>query len=74
MKTFVKKDVCIGCGACTVIADQVFEIGDDGLAEVKDELRNSEGLEKAIEINEKEIDNVRDAAESCPVSAIETEE
>ena len=74
MKTFVKKDVCIGCGACTVIADQVFEIGDDGLAEVKNELRNHEELGKAIEINDEEIDNVRDAAESCPVSAIETEE
>ena len=66
MKVFVKKDVCIGCGACTVIADQVFEIGDDGLAEVKKEL-------EGIEINEEEIDNIQDAAESCPVGAIETE-
>ena len=74
MKTFVKKDVCIGCGACTVIADQVFEIGDDGLAEVKNELRNHEELCNAIEINDEEIDKVRDAAERCPVSAIETEE
>lgn len=66
MKTFVKKDVCIGCGACTVIADEVFEIGEDGLAEVKKDIEDNK-------INE-EIDNVKDAAESCPVNAIETEE
>lgn len=75
MKAFVKKDVCIGCGACTVIADQVFEIGDDGLAEVKKELRVLEEDENtAIEINDEEIDNVKDASESCPVGAIETQE
>ena len=34
MKAKVNKDVCIGCGACTSIAPDVFEIGDDGLAEV----------------------------------------
>jgi len=67
MKAVVKKDVCIGCGACTVIADQVFVIGEDGLAEVKEELRDKD-------IEENEIDNTKDAAESCPVSAIETEE
>ena len=33
MKARVKKDTCIGCGACTVIANNVFDIGDDGLAE-----------------------------------------
>lgn len=66
MKAFVKKDVCIGCGACTVIADEVFEIGEDGLAEVKKDIEDNK-------INE-EIDNVKDAAESCPVGAIETEE
>ena len=77
MKTFVKKDVCIGCGACTVIADQIFEIGEDGLAEVKEEIRemdNNKSIEQAVKIEEEEIDNVKDAAESCPVSAIETKE
>lgn len=75
MKTFVKKDVCIGCGACTVIADQVFEIGDDGLAEVKQELRGQgEDVNTAIQVSEEEMDNVKDASESCPVGAIETQE
>ena len=67
MKAFVKKDVCIGCGACTVIADNVFEIGTDGLAEVRKEITDNI-------INESDIDSVKDASESCPAGAIETEE
>lgn len=65
MKTRVKKDTCIGCGACTVIADTIFQIGDDGLAEV---INLTEELK---EIPEEEKENVIDASESCPTSAIE---
>lgn len=67
MKTRVKKDTCIGCGACTVIADKIFQIGDDGLAEVQ----NSTEDEKIQEIPEEEKENVIDASESCPTGAIE---
>ena len=35
MKVKVDKDLCIGCGACQALVPDVFEIGDDGLAEVK---------------------------------------
>lgn len=66
MKARVKKDTCIGCGACTVIADNVFQIGDDGLAEVIDACDD-----KAININDDAKENVIDAAESCPTGAIE---
>ncbi len=73
MKARVKKDTCIGCGACTVIADQIFQIGEDGLAEViepdKTELEKSG--EKIQEIPEKDQENVIDASESCPTGAIE---
>lgn len=69
MKAKVKKDTCIGCGACTVIADKIFEIGDDGLAEVINPLENEE--DKVMEIIEEEKENLIDAAESCPTSAIE---
>ncbi len=74
MKTYVKKDICIGCGACTVIADEIFEIGDDGLAETKPELRNKDERNDHIEVKKELQDGVRDAAESCPVDAIEVEE
>jgi len=65
----VKKDTCIGCGACTVIADKIFQIGDDGLAEVINPTKTE--TDKIMEIVEEEKENVIDAAESCPTSAIE---
>lgn len=69
MKAKVKKDTCIGCGACTVIADKIFQIGDDGLAEVTNPIDNE--VDKTMEIVEEEKENVIDASESCPTSAIE---
>lgn len=71
MKTKVNKDICIGCGACTVIADKVFQIGDDGLAEV---INPIEGEDKIQEVPEEEKENVIDASESCPTGAIEVNE
>ena len=68
MKAIVKKDTCIGCGACTVIADNIFQIGDDGLAEVINPIDNEE---KIGNVNEEDKENVIDASESCPTGAIE---
>ena len=72
MKATVKKDTCIGCGACTVIANNIFEIGDDGLAEIiiADNDKNV-NIEKIITIPDEEKENVMDAKESCPTGAIE---
>lgn len=50
-------DSCIGCGACESICDAVFTV--DGVASVK---------EAGIAGNE---DCAKEAAEACPVSAIE---
>lgn len=60
MKLKVNQDACIGCGACQAIAEELFEINDDGLSEVKAEAKSDEVKEKAVE-----------AIESCPTGAIE---
>ena len=61
MKFKVDKDLCIGCGACASICEEVFEITDDGYATAKDEeVTNDEIKENAIS-----------ALESCPTSAID---
>ena len=60
MKVKVNKEACIGCGACVAIADEVFEINDEGLSEVKVEANLEECKEK-----------VQEAIESCPTAAIE---
>ena len=62
-KATVKKDACIGCGLCTSMASEVFGFGDDGLAE------NILGGEVPAGLEE----SVQEAADSCPVAAIETE-
>ncbi|MCI1273827.1 MAG: ferredoxin [Clostridiaceae bacterium] len=52
-------DGCIGCGACESICDAVFSVSDK--AEVN---------ESAVADN---IDCVKEAADACPVGAIEVE-
>ena len=52
-------DSCIGCGACESICDAVFSV--DGVAQVD---------ESAVADN---MDCVKEAADACPVSAIEVE-
>lgn len=56
----VNKDLCIGCGACQAVAPEIFEIEDDGLANVY-----------VDEIPEDLKDDAIDAKEGCPTSAIE---
>lgn len=62
MKVNVDKDVCIGCGLCPSICPDVFDMDDDGKA-------------KAIvsEVSAGHEEHAREAADSCPVSAIAVE-
>lgn len=59
MKAQVDRDLCIGCGLCAEICPAVFEMGDDMIAKVI-----------VDEVPEEAADQARDAAASCPVSAI----
>ena len=52
-------DTCIGCGACTAIASNLFERPDQGTAKAV--------VEK---VEEKDVEDVIDAMEGCPVGAI----
>jgi ferredoxin len=62
MKKIKVNENCIGCGACTAIAPENFEFSDEGYAKpIKNEIE---------EITE----DVKEAQEGCPVSAIEIEE
>jgi ferredoxin len=37
MKVSIDKDICTGCELCVSTCPYVFEMGDDGLAQVKSE-------------------------------------
>ena len=60
MKVTINEE-CIGCGMCEGISGDVFAINDDGVAEVL--------VDDAADFE----DEVQEAIDSCPVSAIETE-
>lgn len=57
------KNMCIGCGACQALVPDVFEINDEGQAEVI-----LDTIPESLE------DEVKDASENCPVNAIEVNE
>lgn len=63
MKPVVDFDLCIGCGNCEDTCPEVFQLQDDGLAHV---ITENPGPDL--------YGCVRDAADSCPVDAITTEE
>ena len=61
MKAKVNED-CTGCGVCEHICPEVFELDGDMAKVIADPVPASEE------------ENCRNAAESCPVEAIELEE
>ncbi len=60
-KINVSKDACIGCGACVAIDSEHFEFNDEGLSTVI----SNENLDS---------ENLKNAIESCPTSAISIKE
>lgn len=63
-KVIVNKEKCISCGACVGLVEEVFEFGEDDLAQVKETV-NFENMDKNLE------EEVKDAIEGCPTDAIE---
>lgn len=56
----VNKEKCIGCGACVATCENLFEINDNGVAQIKKQPETD---------TEKEC--ASNAMEICPVDAIE---
>lgn len=77
MKVWIDQDLCTGDGLCEEICPQVFTLGDDGLAYVKDDgkiLNDPGGAEGLARVPSEHEDAVRDAAEECPGECIFVEE
>lgn len=62
MNVSIDESGCIGCGLCTQVCPEVFEMDDSGVAEVIME-----------EVPENLEDSVQEAADSCPVEVITVE-
>ncbi len=52
----VDEDACIGCGSCVSVAPEIFDMNDEGKAEV---------------IKDETTDEAKQAADVCPVDAID---
>ena len=65
---------CIGCGACVAIAPDFWVMDDNDnkadLKKCKKILKGSEVVKEELDIEEKDYQINKDAAESCPVNVI----
>lgn len=61
MRVTVDEETCIGCGLCAETCPDVFELKDD------------KAIAKMEEVPENLVDSCREAAEECPVEAIQVE-
>lgn len=69
----VDRDVCIGCGACWALVPDFFEQNEnDGKCQIVERYRVG-GSIAVGETPAELVDDVRSAAEGCPVSAIKIE-
>ncbi len=64
MKIKVNRDACISCGACEAVAEDIFELDEDGISKAK--------ISKTS--NDEEASLAKEASESCPTGAIEVSE
>lgn len=64
-KVKVNEDACIGCGACTAIASDVFSFNDEGFAEANKDNNILDKMDESLK------EDVIDALEGCPTNAIE---
>jgi len=65
-KVVINEDACIGCGACIGTINDVFDYNDDGYATVKDDISYEE-------LTDDQKNDVKDAIDGCPTSAISIE-
>ncbi len=60
---------CIGCGACAAVAHDHWEMNDDGKSDIIKGQAKENGWQE-LEIEDKDFEKNKQAAESCPVNVI----
>ena len=74
MKVWIEIDQCTGAGLCEMIEQQVFALGEDGLARVQQDGRVLQpGAGNAAEVPDDYAARVREASRACPGNCIRFE-
>lgn len=72
-KVIQEHEGCIGCGSCAVLCPKFWEMNDDEMkAYPKNGQKNVEGNYE-FEIEEKDLECNKEAADVCPVQVIKIE-
>ena len=61
MRVTADRELCVGSGACEMLAPDVFEVSDDGVVQVLQDQPDDE-------------ESVRQAAQQCPTRALSLQE
>lgn len=69
MKIILHRKKCIGCGSCSAICPEHFELDENGLASLKGAIKKNE--EQTLEIKQIELGCIKETSEICPVQVIE---
>ncbi len=62
------KPECIGCGVCAAIAENFWEMEEEGKSHLKNSI--AEENKEVLEIDDEHIQINKEAAEACPVNII----
>lgn len=68
MKITLDRDKCIGCGACAALCPIYFVMSEDGKSSLKGAKAKPKTQKEELAI--KKLDCSQDAADCCPVKAI----
>ena len=60
---------CIGCAACEAVAPSFWEMNEDGKSDIKNGNNLDTGWQD-LDIEEKDFEANKEAADSCPVNVI----
>ncbi len=69
-KVVYEKGGCIGAFACVAVMPELWEVGTDGKAILLQSPKEGPEGTFTIEIDEKDLQKMKEAAESCPVNVI----
>ncbi len=68
MKIIFEKEKCIGCGSCSSLCSDHWEMGEDGKVILKEGVKNEESGYFEKEVTEEGCN--KDAEKNCPVMCI----